>query len=295
MPESFARDYANEIEFERFAISAATPLAAESNSSISADIYLDGRPGQVRLAASVTVGRSNSDVISELKIRPLLFGAAWKILDILIDYVLQKASPTRRFTIKEKVECAAEGRISFSPLNEHPEIMERVLAVYVNDVQYRHALIHRRASASENGDFTGHNDCGKPLPRLTILEQEAFCRAALCVASAVADGVLPTRNLHRLASEIDALQHLTLKPKLNFPPLNKQTPVVTVHVSSAHPVDFSAIKSKVYSTFPTASHVDLILAVEDLPGVRYSSELERTPDLRLTLGANTDVPWLKRL
>jgi len=217
------------------------------------------------------------------------------MLDILVDHVLKGATGQSRFTIKDKVSRATQGVVIFSPLDAYPDLLARVWAAYAGAEQYRHSLIHRRAAVAPNGDFTGVDPNGKALGPLNIAEQEAFSRMVQWVVACVLSGDLPQRKQQRLGAEVDALSALTGLPSLGYLAPQLVVPAVTVPVTSADVIDMKVVKDKVYGTFSSVKEVDVTFRVEDLGDVRFLCELEQTPDERITLDADTNVPWLQRL
>jgi hypothetical protein len=297
MIESFAADFAQDCEFERYVLSKATPIVVETGSARRAEIFLDGRQPAVNIALTpvTTSGRSSEQVIEDLGLRPLLFGAAWKVLDILVEYVLRTTMLQPRFTIKEKVFKASQGGVVFSPLDAHPEILLRVCTAYAKAEQYRHSLIHRRATAAANGDFIGVDANGQPLRPLSVLEQSAFCRMVQWVVGSVLAGDLPHRKLQRIGAEVETLGSLTILPNLGYMKAQQEIPAVTVHVASTDVVDMTVVKSEVYGIFSSESEVDVTFRVDDLADLRFFCELERAPDERLAFSDSTNLSWLLRL
>lgn len=81
-------------------------------------------------------------------IRPLLFGAAWKVLDLLCELTLGQAGVARqggRYLVSFKVEKAANGTLaSISPFDGRPDLWARIMGTYGATEELRHSLVHRR-------------------------------------------------------------------------------------------------------------------------------------------------------
>lgn len=115
-------EFEDSTAFERYVLDRATPLLPrpEGSSVIelgdggSAGVAIGMQPAIVRVAAGDSTG-SASNQLSADDIRPLFFGAAWKVLDQLIELALEQAGvPHDRgndYTIRLKVREAANGTV----------------------------------------------------------------------------------------------------------------------------------------------------------------------------------------
>ncbi len=64
----------------------------------------------IRVGGTIEVSTSFGGVQRTIELRPLAFGAAWKVLDLLIELALHRASRSpngNHWTIEEKAELAA--------------------------------------------------------------------------------------------------------------------------------------------------------------------------------------------
>jgi hypothetical protein len=295
MIEPFAADFNQDTAFELYVLSAATPIAVDASSVPSATLSLSGGTKHVQLSASVTFGMTVQGAVKELGLSPLLFGAAWKTLDLLADHIMSAGAPVARISIATKTAAARGGLLSFSPLSAYPDVLQRVWVAYANGEQYRHSLVHRRASVAANDDFIGVDSKGAPLRPMSAAEQTAFCRMTQWTASFVASGAVQKRAMLRLAAELDALTMLTNLSALGYPAPSASVPKVTIPVQSSDVVDMSYVRKLVYETFPSVTEVDVTFEVTDLQAVRYLCALEAAPDVTLTMDETTNVPWLQRL
>jgi hypothetical protein len=144
------------------------------------------------------------------QLRPLCFGAAWKVLDLFFELALHSAglSPKQpgKWTIIEKQTLVRQRRGQCNPLSRDADIWQRLCAIYDATVEGRHSLVHRRFSVSANGDMTNFTDGkGKLMPPLTVTEQDAFCRTVQRVAAAALRSSFSNRDRQDLVWWIDHL------------------------------------------------------------------------------------------
>ena len=118
---------------------------------------------------------------------PLLFGAAWKILDLFVELALNLsgATPKRRnWTIDEKVVAAQGGLGLSSLLTDDVALSRAVLCTYAATHQHRHCVVHRTAEFSSQAvQLTGVDKSGAALRPMAKNELDAF----LIIAQEVAD------------------------------------------------------------------------------------------------------------
>ena len=126
-----------------------------------------------------TVGLTLDEAVNRLGMLPLCFGAAWKIVDLLLEHALEAdgITPKRgvRWTIVEKTEHARAMRGRANPLSGDREIWERILGVYATLEETRNSLVHRTAVFdAASGSITGVDRAGLSLRTLSKGEQEHF-------------------------------------------------------------------------------------------------------------------------
>jgi hypothetical protein len=145
---------------------------------------------------------SRNALIHEL--RPLLFGAAWKILDLLVEYGLNQVTPQAHWTIQAKQAQASSAAVV--PLSNDQAVWSRVAALYANTVEARHCLIHRRFVFSAVGDMTQLVDRqGAPMPDVTAEEQNAFCRVAQRASIVLQLGRFSPRDRLDIVASLDKI------------------------------------------------------------------------------------------
>lgn len=200
-------------EFERFALSSAAPPR-----TTNAVLDLRHIRPTVTLAMTSIVNVSQADIDASIApFRPLLFGAAWKCLDLAFELGLHNANiqPRRgsEYTIQEKTQKA--GLAALPPLSADPDVWTRVVALYSATSEVRHSLVHRQFTFSPTGDMTGmHDRNGAPIANMTLREQVAFAQAITLVMQALFDVNQDARIRARLVYELDQLAALHQKGAL---------------------------------------------------------------------------------
>lgn len=194
--------------FERSALATVFPLVHHERGVGGVDLRctpLTNYIGATPAAATFDSG-SRSELIREL--RPLLFGAAWKVLDLLFEVAIWQTATEKpkKMTIAYKQNQAQGSRLL--PLSADLDVWNRLAAVYVNTVEARHCLVHRCFVFDHLSNITHLRDEKKqaPLPDITVAEQQAFCRLAQCAAASVLRRHFTSRD--RLVT-IDALDALS--------------------------------------------------------------------------------------
>ncbi|WP_330255080.1 hypothetical protein OG874_11325 [Nocardia sp. NBC_00565] len=84
-------------------------------------------------------------------ISALIFGAAWKVLDLLIEWRLvqlgiheSKKKPLH-YTIEFKTKAIGKGDLKpMAPFDAQPDLWERIAETYAATANLRRSLVHRR-------------------------------------------------------------------------------------------------------------------------------------------------------
>ena len=144
--------------FERLALDRVRPVVGDESTD-ELDLRSPDQQGgaivHVRLHCSVSADAVNSLAIA---LTPLLFGAAWKILDLFVELALNLARPQRdNWRIEEKTAAARRGDGERSILTDDTSIWRAVLAIYAATAEHRHCVVHRQAMFSNQPrQLVGH-------------------------------------------------------------------------------------------------------------------------------------------
>jgi hypothetical protein len=103
---------------------------------------------------------------------PLLFGTSWKLVDLIVERAWQAQGGPPKPQIAQKVQRTVSNPTEIAAVIGCDQcILDRIMAVYRNTSQLRHALLHRRVSRSDDGGLVG--DFGQRLTKDEIL---ALCK-----------------------------------------------------------------------------------------------------------------------
>jgi hypothetical protein len=308
MPTSLV-EFGDDTAFERYILDRATPLMPRSQGTSvielgdpnSTSVSVGLRPATVHVGASDST-RGTGDQLSPDDIRPLLFGAAWKVLDQLIELSLEQAGVSHdrgwNYTITFKVRMAAhQGVPSLPPFQGHPDIWRRSLLTYSSTEVLRNSLVHRRLIVDHStGAIDGLARPGQPAPiTLTADEQSAFCRVAVGIAEAAVKGLLPTRQGRQLAWSLDQLISHHGQPSSGVSSAQGLVPLVIVRPSFVSPdevtLDFANITNRARAAVGGVSHYDLQIY---LPDDRVlAGPLEDAPQGQVTVHTANPPGWLQ--
>jgi hypothetical protein len=155
MPTSLT-EFDEETAFERYVLDRATPLLPRSQGTSvieldefnSVGVAIGVQPATVHVGMTNSAG-SAEDQLSADDIQPLLFGAAWKVLNQLIELALEQAGiPHDRrwdYSIKLKVREAANRSVTpVMPFEGRLDLWLRVITTYASTDVLRNSLTHRR-------------------------------------------------------------------------------------------------------------------------------------------------------
>lgn len=282
---------------ERDVLERALPLPGLIADGRTATAVLDPAMNQAQIGIHVveTLGATASGCIEILAIRPLLMGAAWKVLDLMLEAALAADGvlPQGRWTIAKKVSHARSG--TGRPVSIPADCWRALMITYAETEQLRHSLVHRRAYTEADGSLTGHSAERAPLRALTVQEQEALARAALRATEMLTGSASGRRAESDLASHLAALANLH---GVRFSADRIESiPRLTVIVdavpggSDAFVLDLPYIRAR--QPFRSAPYTDLIVQIRDRPGTSLRGALEDAPDEVLVIDLNAPPDWLR--
>jgi hypothetical protein len=288
-------DFEDETAWERTVLILAGPLMPLT---ASGDV-LDLRTGSIAttlssLALSSTVG---SAAVEELRnsLLPLLFGAAWKIMDLGLElaFALAGLAPQngRRWKINEKSQHAVAHSGNLPGLTNTTDIWQALGLLYSKTVEVRHALVHRRVQVDPSTrDLTGFDVNGVALLPVSYNEQMAFCRSAQRIAQVIIEGELRPRVEADLRKQLADLQR---HHGGTIPSTATTKPPVRVidNLPANGEINVTYLLGKAQTTFTGAQYVDLELHLTD--GRILIGELESTPKGFITVDPASPPDWLR--
>jgi hypothetical protein len=286
-------EFADDTAFERLVLDRAMPLLPTSEASSVIDLRGPGVSVAVTpMPVRVYVGGLPGSVgVAEL--RPLIFGAAWKVFDLLVELATGKQD-----TIEVKARRATANLIpAVRPFDGESDLWARIMRLYVSTKTLRHSLVHRQLKVdAATGRIEGTPRPGEPVPRpITAAEQSAFCGAAQGTAEAVIAGVLTGRQRDQLRWVLDELVTHHGQPSLGGSPVHGVIPVVLVDAESLAPdevaVDPRQVLSRAKQGTPDPSHFDLRLHLPD--GRILVGNLEDAPAHRVAFRIDDPPNWLR--
>jgi hypothetical protein len=145
------------------------------------------------------------------KFRPLVFGAAYKVLDFVAEMAMRingaPCRPDGRWTFKEKTRFFLNmpAQRAPRPLDVAADYWLRTARLYEVLSEHRHAVVHRRTHTDANGDLGGTDSSGAPLRPVRVAEQDALSRYAATLAAAIIETAANKRVLRVLAWNLDLL------------------------------------------------------------------------------------------
>jgi hypothetical protein len=258
------------------------------------------QPATIQVEVSDSMGTASSAVWID-DVRPLLFGAAWKVIDQLIELGLERAGiPHDRnsdYTVTFKVQQATNGAVpAVPPFDARPHLWSRLLKIYAAVEVLRNSFAHRRLILDRStGAITGVARPGEPPPpTLAASEQSAFCQLAMGVAEAAIEGALPKRRVDQLRWVLDRLTALHGRSPFGVSPASGLIPVVIVRPpvdqSGTLTLDFADLARRAQAAVGGVSHYDLKV---HLPDHRVlAGPLEEAPDGSTSVSLHHPPNWL---
>ena len=283
--------------FELYVLETVRPAIEQHHSA-----YIDLRDGKTIVAVGITINDSSSaGAVDQLKdkLTPLLFGAAWKVLDLMLEFALNRASlfpKCRDWAIAEKQRHALNASGDSSVLGCSNGVWAAILRVYAGTVEHRHCLVHRTAKVdATSGALEGVDRNKQPLKPLVREEQVALAKASGLVARGVVTGAIDRRSEEHLKYYLDVLRvHSGLSA---FGVGGVSAPVeikLALAQEKGHFVlDMNGVIEQARKTFQTVAHFDLLIDVPDGSSRHLFAQAEACPLGKATIDLNALPPWLE--
>jgi hypothetical protein len=309
MPTNLS-EFEDDTAFERYVLDRATPLlprvagtsVIELGDANSTSVAVGVQPVTVHVGVVDSTG-SGGDQLSPDDIRPLLFGAAWKILDQLVELGLGLANVAhdRRwdYSISLKVGAATRGTVpAVPPFDGRSDLWTRVMHSYPATEAVRHSLVDRRLTVDRStGELAGVARPGESAPTfLSVDEQSAFCQVAVGAAEAAISGELPTRRAGRPTQLVPGSNHRTARSasvrNLTRTWCDPGSPVrPSTGPSNDLTLDFSHISARARQAVGGVSHYDLEIHLPD--GRILAGPLEDALNGPATFSIDDPPTWLR--
>ncbi|MGW3365957.1 hypothetical protein ACWDOR_23790 [Streptosporangium canum] len=203
-----------ESAFERYLLDTVAPAVLPSNGIQILD-YLEEERATPRIHAVVTpntvrIRMSAGGKQVGLDITPLVFGAAWKILDLVVDGILGPKQNGDPMSIEAKCKHATTGNgpARQKPFSNDPDLWQRFMRLYAHTMDLRHSVVHRELIVHVNGDLeaTPNRNPVRPATVMTSTELEYFFRAVQGFYTALIHGSIITRERDHLRFLVNQLQ-----------------------------------------------------------------------------------------
>lgn len=220
---------------------------------------------------------------------PLVFVTAFKILDMLIEWILvQNGQPaTFRFAQKIAAVKGSKGAILFPPTIEvRPWLRERLIPLYEHLEPLRGTIIHDRHFASANGELDVSSSKGSTVGAVVKISAADLRNLALVMLLIVRhlDGswTMDAFGEKRLRRALDELIHLHHSPSLGqLPPALLNVRVYRARTDPVE-VDIGSVRADIASTMSNLDVVfDLRIIAVERDGTSAESFLLPWDDLQV--------------
>ena len=241
-------------------------------------------------------GASPAACVELLRLRPLLFATAWKVVDVFVETLMRMDGrvPDQQggYYIKTKVKALKQGLPQ--PLLAQ-DLWLALAEIYENTTELRHSLVHRFVHADPSGALVGHTAAKAPLPPMSAGDQEALVRVACRLGEAASGGSPADERTHR-----DLTAWLAELAQWHGQTLNSLGAVggileVTVVVArddamGGYRLDVPALLAS--PNLVDHHYMDLVVEYADQPGRTARGRLETAPEEVIVLDADSLPTWL---
>jgi hypothetical protein len=305
-------ELADDTAFERFVLDRTFPLMPSSGGAASVvDLGKSGsigvavtpQPAIARVSVSLSdSSRSPEGQLSVDTVRPLIFGAAWKVLDQLVELALEQAGESHDrgndYTIKLKTQSAAGGVVpALRPLDRHTAVWKQIMMLFASTAELRNSLAHRQLVVDRSsGAISTTSRPGQPAAAaVTADAQAAFCQLASGAVNAVIAGTISNRQAAQLRWNLDRLGAHHGQPAFGDSSATGLIPRVIVRPTVSEVgdlvLDFAAIRADAASAVGGVSHYDLEIHLPD--GRILACGLEEAPTTPTRISVSAPPTWLR--
>jgi hypothetical protein len=291
------QDFEEGTAFELYVLETVRP-AIELHGGASIDLRGSATVAAVKISINETISGPALDGLKD-QLSPLLFGATWKVLDLLLEFALNAAglTPARHdWLIAEKQLHASNVQGDRAVLGCSQRVWQALLSVYANTVEHRHCLVHRTAKVDPaTGTLDGVDRNQNPLRSLTRGQQVALAKAAALAARGALSGGIDKRSEDHLTYQLDQLtSHMGA---LAFGVVGGASAPVDIYLelsqeNGVYLLDMTGVLERARRTFPTVAHFDILVDAPDGSARKLFGYAEDCPPGRSTLDLAALPPWL---
>ncbi|GAA3832472.1 hypothetical protein GCM10022226_62120 [Sphaerisporangium flaviroseum] len=293
-----------ESAFERYLLDAVAPAAAPSSGVQIVD-YRELERTTPRIhavvgAAPVRATWSIGGASTSVDITPLVFGAAWKILDLVVDAIvgtLQNGDPLP-ISSKHRQALVGNGPARPKPFGNNPELWKRYMRLYANAMDLRHSVVHRELIVRPSGDLeaTASRNQAAPPTVMSVQELNFFFRAVQGFYSALISEKLITRERDHLCYLVNRLQGHHGLGQLPEREITRDVLILAKPValpSGSFEFDARPLLAEAYTRWPTGA-VNVMIFMPD--GAVLGGPLEDAPaDQPASIRSDYRSKWLQVL
>jgi hypothetical protein len=207
-PPFSATDFAEDTAYERLVLDrlGTHRVRVAEPSYIHDKRGTAGASGHVIVkVGTATMGTGLRDELAQ-SLRPLGFGAAYKVLDQLVEHVLRANGISARRFDQKLAALTQRPALLPPPLDAAPHLWDRLAVLYGKLNEARHAVTHRRAVVNAAGDLEIYDDQRRLIDTVSAAEIQAFAAAVHAAAEVVIEGRSDERDLNLVAWYLDALE-----------------------------------------------------------------------------------------
>jgi hypothetical protein len=266
-------ELAQDLSFEKWVLDESLLAMPDSTRDV---IDLRGFNAIIGMHTSSSLSGDAVTKFRDKVLLPLLFGTAWKMIDLIVERVWQTLGGPAKPTIAAKVErtISNPNEVASFVCGDQP-VIDRVMAVYRNTSSLRHALVHRRVSRTADGGL--EESSGQQISKQEIL---ALCMVCRRLIESVGRTIDPREQselawhlnqLHRLHEETDLQDAYAPRPI-------DLVKVLAVEIDGCLTVDVNRAKSKAKSVNGGFPYADLQVYFPDGQSIALECRLEDAPD-----------------
>ena len=290
------QDFENATAFELYILERICQPRTVGGGS---ELDLRSQPSQANIHTVMEEGASGKGV-SKLKseLTPLIFGAAWKAIDLLLEFALNKAnlSSGKEWRINEKEKHAQAANGDMTVLGCTQPVWKALMSLYASTVEHRHCLVHRTANVDYKlGTLSGMSKKNQPLLPLTFEQMEAFAKIGVIVIRATTQGHIESRSEDQLKYFLDRLTAHTKKP--SFGVVGSNVPVtirLDLQENGDHfLLDMTKVIQQARQIYSDTRYFDLKIGIPDGSGRLLFARAEDCPTAVQAIYLNAIPSWLQ--